>query len=103
MEVDKIQQVVDWIKTEPCVQSESEFPDMGEKLKDIIEIYTDFIGQLPELKQAGLDIDEKIILQQVKNLYEAVENKDLIELYDTLEYEVKDTFLIYYEIKMEMK
>ena len=40
MGTDKIQQMIDWIETEPCLQSESEFLDMGEKIRDIIEIYT---------------------------------------------------------------
>lgn len=101
MEADRIQQVIDWIETEPCLQSESEFLDMGNKLKDIIEIYADFIGQLPELKDAGLDIEDELVLQQVKNLNDAIQHKDLIELYDTLKYEVSDTFYIYKEIKME--
>lgn len=103
MEADRIQQVIDWIETEPCLQSESEFPDMGNKLKDIIEIYSDFVGQIPQLKYEGLNIDEEIILQQVQNLNEAVQCKDLIKLYDTLKYEVADTFGIYKEIKMEME
>ena len=53
MEADRIQQVIDWIETEPCLQSESEFPDMGNKLKDIIEIYSDFVEQIPQLKYEG--------------------------------------------------
>lgn len=103
MEIDKIQKVIDWIGTDPCLKSESEFLDMGDKLKDIIDIYTSFIGQLPALKGAGLDIDEEIILQQVKNLNDAIQHKDLIELYDTLKYEVENTFEIYKEIKIEME
>lgn len=103
MKADKIQQVIDWIETEPCLQSESEFVDIGEKLEDIIIIYTDFIKQLPELKNIGIDIQEEIILQQVKNLNDAIQHKDLIELYDTLKYEVAATFEIYKEIQMEME
>lgn len=101
METDKIQQVIDWIDTDPWLQSESEFVNMGDKLKDIIYIYTDLIGNLSNLKQIGIDIDEEIILQQVKNLNDAIQHKDLIELYDTLKYEVAETFQIYKEIKME--
>lgn len=102
MGTDKLQQVIDWIETEPCLQSESEFLDMGEKLRDMIEIYTSLITQAPELKNAGIEIDEEIILQQVKNLNDAIEHKDMIELYDTMKYEVADTFRIYREIKTEM-
>lgn len=58
---------------------------------------------MPELKSAGIEIDEEIILQQVKNLNDAIQHKDMIELYDTLKYEVADTFHIYREIKMEME
>lgn len=101
MRTDKIQQIIDWIETEPCLQNESEFLDMGEKIGDIIEIYTNFIKELPEFKTVGIEIDEDIILQQVKNLNDAIQHKDLIELYDTLKYEVADTFHIYREIKME--
>lgn len=102
MEIDKVQKVIDWIGTDPCLQSESEFLDMGDNLKDIIDIYTSFIGQLPVLKDAGLDIDEEIILQQVINLNDAIQHKDLIELYDTLKYEVINAFQTYIEIKMEI-
>ena len=100
---DKIQQVINWIETEPYLQSESEFLDMGEKIGDIIEIYTSLIEELPKFKAAGIEIDEEIIFQQVKNLNDAIQHKDMIELYDTLNYEVADTFRIYREIKMEME
>ena len=100
---DKIQQVINWIETEPYLQSESEFLDMGEKIGDIIEIYTSLIEELPKFKAAGIEIDEEIILQHVKNLNDAIQHKDMIELYDTLNYEVADTFRIYREIKMEME
>ena len=101
MGTDKIQQIIDWIKTEQCLQSESEFLDMSEIIRDIIEIYTSLIEELPKFKAAGIEIDEEIILQQVKNLNDAIQHKDMIELYDTLKYEVEDTFQIYREIKME--
>lgn len=101
METDKIQQIIDWIESEPCLQAESEFLDIEGKLKDIVEIYRDFIRRLPELKNAGLNIDEEIILQQIKNLNDAIQYKDMIELYDTLKYEVADAFDIYKEIQME--
>lgn len=101
MEAEKIQRILDWIETEPCLKSETEFLDMGVRLKDIIEIYTNLLTQLPEFKNTGIDIDEEIILQQVKNLNDAIQHKDMIELYDTLKFEVADTFDIYKEIQME--
>lgn len=101
METDKIQRIIDWIETEPCLQVESGFLDIEDNLKDIVEIYRDFIRRLPELKNAGLNIEEEIILQQIKNLNDAIQHKDMIELYDTLKYEVADAFDIYREIQME--
>lgn len=101
MEIQKIQHTLDWIATEPCLKSETEFLDMGDWLKDIIEIYTNLLTQLPEFKNAGINIEEEIILQQVKNLNDAIQHKDMIELYDTLKYEVADTFDIYKKIQME--
>ena len=103
MKAEKIQHILDWIATEPCLKSETEFLDMGDYLKIIIEIYTNLLTQLPEFKNVGIYIDEEIILQQVKNLNDAIQHKDLIELYDTLKYEVADTFEIYKEIQMEME
>lgn len=103
MKADKIQQVINWIEAEPCLQSESKFIDIGEKLEDIINIYTDFIKKLPELKNIGINIEEEIILQQVKNLNDAIQYQDMIELYDTLKYEVVATFDIYKEIRTEME
>ena len=103
MGIEKIQQTLDWIATEPCLKSETEFLDMGDQLKDIIEIYTNLLTQLPELKNAGIDIDEEILLQQVKNLNDAIQHKDMMELYDTLKYEVAETFDIYKKIQTERK
>ena len=101
MEIKKIQHTLDWIATEPCLKSETEFLDMGDQLKNIIEIYTNLLTQLPEFKNAGINIDEKILLQQVKKLDDAIQHKDMIELYDTLKYEVAGTFDIYKKIQME--
>lgn len=103
MSIEEIAKVLEKIEREDCLNEEETFASLEGYLQEIISVYMALIGDLPEYKKMGIDLPEEVILQQVKNLDEAVQYHDLIKLYDTLKYEVQDTFNLYKEIKIEMR
>ena len=103
MSIEEIANVLEKIEREDCLNEEETFASLEGYLQEIISVYMALIGDLPEYKKMGIDLPEEVILQQVKNLDEAVQYHDLIKLYDTLKYEVQDTFNLYKEIKIEMR
>lgn len=102
MKSNEIEAVIRKIKAEACLSEEETFLSVEEYLTDMIGVYQTLLDKLPEYIDKGIDIPSDIILQQVKNLDEAVRRKDLIKLYDTLKYEVINTFELYREIQIEM-
>lgn len=102
MEIHKVKEVIEKIQSEACVSEEETFRALEGYLPDIIAVYMALIEELPVYKQQGVELPEDVILQQVRNLEEAVQHKDMIKLYDTLKYEVLNTFEIYHELKTEM-
>lgn len=75
----------------------------GEMLKEISEIMQDLIKYIPTLAECGIDIPIEVVMQQLNNLMQAYENKDSMMLWDTLNYEIKDTFEYYIEIVKEFE
>lgn len=65
--------------------------------------YQEFIKIIPQLNEIGMEINIQDELQQLRSLSEAIENKDKILFYDTLNFEVIDTLLLYSEIKRIME
>ena len=49
-----------------------------------------------------INIPIDIILQQIKNLEEYIEKKDIVLLADTLEYEIRETILFYIDMLKEI-
>lgn len=103
MERRKIEEVIEKITQEACLSEEEAFPSLEGYIQDIVAIYMSLIEALPAYKEQGIDLPEEVILQQVKNLEEAIQHKDMIKLYDTLKFEVLDTFNLYREIQVGME
>lgn len=76
---------------------------IGESLKYISDIMQDFIQYIPIFKECGIDIPLEVVVGQLNNLMDAYEHKDTMMLWDTLNYEIKDTFEYYIEIKKEFE
>lgn len=80
-------------------QSENEiYKDLDESMPSVQQHYIKFLEMIPELQKEGIEIDSNIILQQLKNLSAAIENKDTVLLYDTLQFEVKPLLEVYQEV-----
>lgn len=77
------------------------------KMKDILvtitETYNEFIKIVPDLNNIGMEIDMEIILGQLRNMSEAIEKRDKVQLFDTLKYEVWSTLDLYREIRTIME
>lgn len=94
--------LINVIESETYLSEEYVFPRLEQYLKDLIAVYMQLIQDLPGLKARGIDLPEDVILQQVKNLDDAVAHKDMILLRDTMKYEVLNTLQVYREIQMGM-
>lgn len=79
------------------------FGRVGELLKEISDIMQDLIQYIPILKECGIDIPLEVVVGQLNNLIDAYEHKDTMMLWDTLNYEIKDTFEYYIEIIKEFE
>lgn len=64
----------------------------------ISTIYEDLIQLIPFLKEQGVDIPLDILVAQLNNYSKAIENKDIMMLTDSINYEVLDTVSLYREI-----
>lgn len=96
----KIENVNDEIYS--CEYSKA-FGSVGELLKEIGDVMQEVIQYIPILKECGIDIPLEVVVGQLNNLMDAYEHKDTMMLWDTLNYEIKDTFEYYIEIKKEFE
>lgn len=72
-------------------------------IPDMQRIYKEFIELIPALNNIGMEIDINVPIMQLKNLLEALESRDKVMMFDTLNYEIKDTLSLYDEIKEIME
>lgn len=72
------------------------------KIQDLLVWITECIQSLfaktEEYQRLGIEIPQEVILNQLKNLLEAVEMKDITQLLDCFEYEILETLRFYEEI-----
>lgn len=69
----------------------------------IRQYYQEFIVLIPNLNRIGLEIDANKMLEQLRQLSNAIERKDKVMLFDTLYYEITDTMNLFNEIKEIME
>lgn len=72
-------------------------------IPDMQRIYKEFIELIPALNNIGMEIDINVPIMQLKNLLEALESRDKVMMFDTLNYEIKDTLSLYDEIREIME
>lgn len=65
----------------------------------INSIYAELIEKAEYYKEKEIEIPTEVLVMQLQNLLDAYENKDIIMLADTLEYEVNNAILFYEEIR----
>lgn len=103
-EINGVIEVIDKINTEIYDGNYGKaFIMAGKSLKDISEIMQDLINYIPVLKDCGIEIPLEVVMGQLNNLMDAYEHKDTMMLWDTLNYEIKDTFEYYIEIIKEFE
>ena len=78
--------------------SDNSFEATVNMTKYISKIYEELIGLIPMLKEQGVDLPIDILIAQLKNYNQAIENKDVMMLTDSINYEVLDTVSLYREI-----
>lgn len=61
--------------------------------------YEEFIELLPNLNAIGLDIKLERLVQDMRDISDAIEKRDKVLLFDTLNYRVKETLGWYRQIK----
>lgn len=76
---------------------------LNKLMSEINTIFSDIIQNITIFKENGVDASEEIILLQLENMMDGLQNKDIIKLADTLEYEIIKTIEIYLEILRENK
>lgn len=69
----------------------------------IRQYYQEFIVLIPDLNRIGLEIDANRMIEQLRQLSNAIERKDKVMLFDTLYYEITDTMNLFNEIKEIME
>lgn len=71
---------------------------LPEIVKEIQEISVEFLNKIGYYNQHGENIQTDVILLQLENLLNAIDLKDPIQIVDTLEYEIKESFVVYKEL-----
>lgn len=71
---------------------------LPEIVKEIQEIMVQFLSKIGYYNQLGENIQTDVILLQLENLLNAIDLKDPIQIVDTLEYEIKESFVVYKEL-----
>lgn len=79
------------------------YDEVKKIIPDMQRIYKEFIELIPALNNIGMEIDINVPIRQLKNLLESLESRDKVMMFDTLNYEIKDTLALYDEIKEIME
>ena len=75
---------------------------IGDTVKNINNIYLEYINKADELRIQNIDVPADVLLLQMNNLMEAIDNKDIIMLADTMLYEIKEGLLFFIDIEKEL-
>lgn len=65
---------------------------------ELNEIMISFVNIIPVLNENGVEISADIITRQLENVVNGYEQKDIILLADSLEYEIMESLQVYMEI-----
>lgn len=72
--------------------------EIKEIITSINDVYVDFVSIIPKLNNIGVNIDSNGVINQLKKMMDGIEKKDKVLIYDSLNYEIKDTIQYYSEI-----
>ncbi len=73
---------------------------LGEVVNGANSAYLYYIQRENELLKEGIELPKDILLQQIGNLMDAIDNKDMLALADTLQYELREGILYLSELSV---
>lgn len=74
----------------------------AEVLPELVQIFQVLLG-MAETQTKEVEIPTDILLQQLENFEQFYRQEDIVQLADTLEYEMKETIFFYLEILKNME
>ena len=74
----------------------------AEVLPELVQIFRVLLG-MAETQTKEVEIPTDILLQQLENFEQFYRQEDIVQLADTLEYEMKETISFYLEILKNME
>lgn len=74
----------------------------AEMLPELVQIFQALFG-MAEVQTKEVEIPTDILLQQLENFEQFYHQGDIVQLADTLEYEMKETVAFYLEILQNME
>ena len=98
MDINEIMESIDRLTGE-LYKENSNLYEKFLKLYPIIKnSYEEFIALLPRLNEIGIDIKSERLLQDMRDISDAIENKDKVLFFDTLKFRVRETLGWYKQI-----
>jgi hypothetical protein len=91
--INKITKLTEDMFKEEC----NRYADFNALFPDIRRYYMQLMNLMSDLGQEGAT-NMNLLLEQMRNLSEAIEKRDSVLLYDTLYYEVRETLRLYQEV-----
>ncbi len=83
-------------------EDEQAYKEFTNVYKLTFEIMMDFFNSLEELNKIGVQLEIKVLHQQILNLLQIEKEKNLLFLGDTLKFEIIQALLLYKEIQNEI-
>lgn len=75
---------------------------LGDMIQNINAIYLHYINNAGKYKEYEIDIPVQVLLSQMQNLIDAIDNKDMMQMADSLWYEIREGLLFFKDIESEL-
>lgn len=75
---------------------------VAESLPDMIDIFQELFA-MADRRQEGIEIPIDVLEQQLENFEHSYRQRDIVQLADTLEYEILESICFYIEILKSME
>lgn len=74
------------------------FEILADVISTVQMVMGEFLGLVPALNEAGMDIPLEVLEQQIIKLGTVIEHRDTVGIIDSLRYEIEDSIKVYQEI-----
>lgn len=103
MNVTEVMEKIDILTKEIYMKNINAYERFLELYPYIKLYYEEFLRLIPELNRIGLEIESERLVQDMRDISEAIEKKDKVLFFDTLTYRVSETLGWYRQIKEIME